>query len=324
MQTLHIYDCLSRDERILKETEDEKEVEYLSANESDDSEYQSRRRKQSGGGDKKSLHMVIHLFGMNADGEAVRVDVSGFRPYFFVSLPDNQTGYDAIEKKLRAKIKTDVDLIDFKIENHQKFYGYTGGKPFRFVRMSFQSMSLFYTVRKEFLDERNQPKMVLRVGEAALDVYESNIDPMLRFFHLRGVTPCGWAGVKGEEVESETGIRIQCQWTDVSVPTSTPGIAPSAPLLHAFWDIECYSENGEFPLPKKNYERISKLIAQHATSVENAKELLLNAVLYPDNPPENMSSLPLMRRRAGTQRCMTRRGAALRFEVPASVAAQWR
>ena len=129
MQTLHIYDCLSRDERILKETEDEKEVEYLSANESDDSEYQSRRRKKSYG-DKKQLHMVIHLFGMNADGEAVRVDVSGFRPYFFVTLPDNQTSYDAIEKKLRMKLKTDVDLIDFKIENHQKFYGYTGGKPF--------------------------------------------------------------------------------------------------------------------------------------------------------------------------------------------------
>jgi len=247
MQTLHIYDCLSRDERILKETEDEKEVEYLSANESDDSEYQSRRRKRNYG-DKKQLHMIIHLFGMNADGEAVRVDVSGFRPYFFVSLPDNQTGYDAIEKKLRAKLKTDVDLIDFKIENHQKFYGYTGGKPFRFVRMSFQSMSLFYTVRKEFLDERNQPKMVLRVGEAALDVYESNIDPMLRFFHLRGVTPCGWACVKGDEVESETGIRIQCQWTDVSVATSPPGKAPTAPLLHAFWDIECYSHSGDFPV----------------------------------------------------------------------------
>jgi DNA polymerase elongation subunit (family B) len=278
MQTLHIYDCLSRDERILKETEDEKEVEYLSANESDDSEYQSRRRRQTGGGDKKSLHMVIHLFGMNADGQAVRVDVSGFRPYFFVSLPDNQTDYDAIEKMLRMKLKSDVDLIEFKVENHQKFYGYTGGKSFRFVRMSFQSMSLFYTVRKEFLDQNNQPKMplgngkpalnvknsdidpmlphlrkilphsALRKGERAYDVFESNIDPMLRFFHLRGVTPCGWACVKGDEVESETGIRIQCDWTAVSPAAAPPGKAPTAPLLHAFWDIECYSHSGDFPV----------------------------------------------------------------------------
>lgn len=253
MQTLHIYDCLSRDERVLKETEDEKEVEYLSAHESDDSEYQSRRRKTNTG-DKKSLHMVIHLFGMNADGEAVRVDVSGFRPYFFVSLPDNQTSYDALEKKLRMKLKSDVELIEFKVENHQKFYGYTGGKPFRFVRMSFQSMSLFYTVRKEFLDEKNMPKMILGKGERPLDVYESNIDPMLRFFHLRDVTPCGWACVKGDEVESETGIRIQCDWTAVSPAAAPPGRVV-APLLHAFWDIECYSHSGDFPVAKPKMKK---------------------------------------------------------------------
>ena len=270
METLHIYDCLSRDERVLKETEDEKEVEYLSAHESDDSEYQSRRRRQTGGGDKKQLHMVIHLFGMNANGQAVRVDVSGFRPYFFVSLPDTHTSCDAIEKKLRLKLKGDVDLIEFKVENHQKFYGYTGGKPFRFVRMSFQSMSLFYTVRKEFLDEKNQPKMVLGKGEKPLDVYESNIDPMLRFFHLRGVTPCGWACVKGDEVESETGIRIQCKWTDVSPATAPPGKAPTAPLLHAFWDIECYSHSGDFPvaLPKGKKD-CSSAECKHAKSVMN-------------------------------------------------------
>ena len=248
METLHIYDCLSRDERILKETEDEKEVEYLSAHESDDDEYQSQRRKKENASEKKSLHMIIHLFGMNAAGHAVRVDVSGFRPYFFVSLPENQNGHEAIEKKLRMKLKADVELIDFKVENHQKFYGYTGGKTFRFVRMSFQSMSLFYTVRKEFLDEKQNPKMVLRAGERPLDVYESNIDPMLRFFHLRGVTPCGWACVKGDEMESESGIHIRCDWTAVSPTVSPPGKAPTAPLLHAFWDIECYSHSGEFPV----------------------------------------------------------------------------
>ena len=248
METLHIYDCLSRDERILKETEDEKEVEYLSAHESEDEEYQSQRRKKENASEKKSLHMIIHLFGMNAAGHAVRVDVSGFRPYFFVSLPENQNGHEAIEKKLRMKLKADVELIDFKVENHQKFYGYTGGKTFRFVRMSFQSMSLFYTVRKEFLDEKQNPKMVLRAGERPLDVYESNIDPMLRFFHLRGVTPCGWACVKGDEMESESGIHIRCDWTAVSPTVSPPGKAPTAPLLHAFWDIECYSHSGEFPV----------------------------------------------------------------------------
>ena len=248
METFHIYDSLSRDERILKESEDEKQVEYQSAHESDDDEFQSNRKKRKDYyGDNKTLHMVIHLFGMNAKGEPVRVDVSGFRPYFFVSLPDNQPDYEAIEKKLRAKLKSDIDLVEFKLEYHKKFYGYTGGKQFRFVRMSFQSLEIFYTVRKEFLDEKQCPKMSLRNGEKPLEVFESNIDPMLRFFHLRGISPCGWACVKGDEYESETGIRISCDWESIT-PAASP--IPTAPLLHAFWDIECYSKSGEFPMAK--------------------------------------------------------------------------
>lgn len=234
---VHIYDCLSRDERIIKETESEKEVEYLSAYDSDDG--RSRKPKTSYN-DRKTHHMVIHLFGMDAKGQAMRIDVNGFRPFFYVdigTLPD----YSPIEKHLRTKLRGDVDLIEFKIENHQKFYSYTGGKSFRFLKMSFQSLSMFYTVRKEFLDEKQCPKMSIKGGKP-FDVYESNIDPMLRFFHMRGISPCGWVCVKGDEVESETGLRYQCDWKDIG-----PGAGGVAPLLHAFWDIECYSHSGEFP-----------------------------------------------------------------------------
>jgi DNA polymerase elongation subunit (family B) len=238
---VHIYDCLSRDERIIKETESEKEVEYLSAYDSDHG-----KKPKTSYNDRKTHHMVIHLFGMDANGQAMRIDVNGFRPFFYVdigSLPD----YTPIEKQLRTKLRTDVDLIEFKMEYHQKFYSYTGGKSFRFLKMSFQSLSMFYTVRKEFLDDKQGPKMSIKGGKP-LDVYESNIDPMLRFFHMRGISPCGWAKVTGTEVESESGMRLQCDWKDIG-----PGAGGVAPLLHAFWDIECYSHSGEFPqaLPAK-------------------------------------------------------------------------
>ena len=228
----HIYDCVSRDEHILKETEYEKDVEYIS--------YDSENEKTPF--DRKNHHMVIHLFGMDSTGQAIRVDVNGFRPFFYVALPDNSHDYSAIEKHLRAKLKSDIDLVEFKIENHQKFYGYTGGRTFRFLKLSFQSLSMFYRVRKEFLDEKQAYKMVLRKGEKPLEVYESNIDPMLRFFHMRGIRPCGWASVNGQELESETGLRIQCDWENIG-----PATGGLAPLVHAFWDIECYSRSGEFP-----------------------------------------------------------------------------
>jgi DNA polymerase elongation subunit (family B) len=254
MYTLHIYDCLSRDERVIRETEDEKEVEYLSANESDGSEFRSYKKRKPNLFDKKNHHMVIHLFGMNSDGKAIRIDVNGFRPFFYVALPNDCPDEEPIKKRLREKLKGDVELIHFNLEYHKKFYGYTGGKNFRFVRMSFQSMSMFYTVRKEFLDDTQTGKMSLKKGEKPLEVFESNIDPMLRFFHMRNIRPCGWATLTHADIietEDSDEIRLQCDWKDIG-PASA---STTAPLLHAFWDIECYSHSGEFPMAEPKVKK---------------------------------------------------------------------
>ncbi len=128
------------------------------------------------------------------------------------------------------------------------------------------------------------------------EVFEANLDPMLRFFHLQNLQPCGWATIDAEPDFNDSGIlELNASWKSISFCKSPPVFV--APFLIASWDIECYSENGEFPLPKKNYERISKLLIQHSASAENAKELLLNAILYPDNPPENMDPI---RSKSGT------------------------
>jgi DNA polymerase elongation subunit (family B) len=253
MYTLHIYDCLSRDTRVIRETEDEKEVEYLSGDESDGSEYKTYKKRKANPFDKKNHHMVIHLFGMTAEGKAIRVDVNGFRPFFYVALPNTCADEEPIKKRLREKLKGDVELIDFNLEYHKKFYGYTGGKTFRFVRMSFQSMSMFYTVRKEFLDDKQVGKMCLKKGEPALEVFESNIDPMLRFFHMRSIRPCGWATLTQADIienEDSDELRLTCDWKDIG-----PASSASAPLLHAFWDIECYSHSGEFPVAEPKFKK---------------------------------------------------------------------
>jgi DNA polymerase elongation subunit (family B) len=72
---------------------------------------------------------------------------------------------------------------------------------------------------------------------------------MLRFFHSRDLKPCGWISVNGEEVDTgdDDSIRIQCDWKNVS-PAEAPLGVVTAPLIHAFWDVECYSHTGDFPM----------------------------------------------------------------------------
>lgn len=254
MQTLHIFDAISRDRKVKKISEDEMEVEYMSAYESDDSSGYYSKKKRNLGKQMEDREMVIHLFGMNAEGESIRVDVSGFRPYFYVALPKSCIDSDPIEKRLRMKLKAQVDQLEFKIENKKKLYGYSGDNTTRFLKISMPSLGLFYTVRKEFLDEKQQPKFSIRDRETPLEVFESNIDPMLRFFHTRDVKPCGWISVTGDECEAEDGVRIECDWMKVS-PSEPPAGVVNAPLVHAFWDIECYSHTGDFPVAQPTVKK---------------------------------------------------------------------
>jgi DNA polymerase elongation subunit (family B) len=80
-ETFHILDALSRDQyiEITRETEEEQEV-TLSWEDPDVSYGTSESNK-------KKCSMVIHLFGMTADGESLRCDVEGFRPYLYVKGP---------------------------------------------------------------------------------------------------------------------------------------------------------------------------------------------------------------------------------------------
>jgi hypothetical protein len=114
-----------------------------------------------------------------------------------------------------------------------------------------------------------------------MSVFEATLDPMLRFFHLRNIKPCGWVTTAAEDENT--------QWDEISPCEAPP--APSAKFMTAYWDIECYSENGEFPLPKKGYERVAKLLHENAKTSSEAAELLLMATLYPATPPAGMDPL---------------------------------
>jgi len=218
-------------------------------------------QKEEDGEDGPTQAMLIHLFGMTPEGESIRVNITDFRPFFYIAYPTTFKSYEALESEVSARVlekykgkrreekQREVDDIEYKVEYKQELYGYTGGKTKRFLRISVSSLSFFYEIRKLFLDDKQMPCFLLGRNKP-FEVYESNIDPMLRFFHMRGIDPCGWATVNGGSSEiTDTGTQITCKWTAASQAEAPPGKI-TAPFIHAFWDIECYSESGEFPLAK--------------------------------------------------------------------------
>lgn len=242
----HILDALSRDQYMVvtRETEEEQEIEYSwEDNANPDISY---GHAAQGVGNKKCC-MVIHLFGMTADGGSLRCDIDGFRPYLYVKVPPS---LDISQFRQHIGELAPASMSVERVKR-KELYGFTADEEFTFFKLAVASMKDFRALKNILLNDHQEPIFSLSKKSAPLPVYESGLDPLLRFFHLRDVAPCGWVSVEpvDDGFDEETDIRvIRCSWEDVSPEKSPP--KPTAPFKSLFWDIECYSRSGDFPVAK--------------------------------------------------------------------------
>jgi len=280
--TFHIIDSISQDvdgDTLFKGYLSDEEVKKKKV---------VRQGQEEAPKDPSRLRMNIYLFGKTEKGENVRACVEGFSPFFFVRLPSNTKKVkEDFEKRLEPILKNRRQWAGYPVKldfvRRKLLYGYTAGESYTFVKLTVPSLMAFRALRKIFLEmDTSTPHFVLYAGEDPLEVYEANLDPMLRFFHLRDIKPCGWVRAEGLIEEGELTV----DWESVH-PTTGPVAA--APFLMAAWDIESYSENGEFTLAKKGYARLAKQLYALAETPEAAAKLILGAAT--GNPAEGMDHL---------------------------------
>lgn len=255
----HILDIQTRDQRVESETEDAKEVVYESGDEESDDEIkkyvQAKRYKKYV---QAKREFIIYLFGTTTEGETIRINVTGFRPGFYLKLPDTQVGaaIDSIKTYISSQ-RIDTTELKFQRVNKKKFYGFTANRPFNFLYITCPSLTMFRNLRNLFLNDKSEPatkaSLMAPLRGQPPEVYEANIDPMLRFLHIQNLKPCGWAKIDDAEsflVGEEDSITIyECNYEEV---IATEGTRATAPFLVASWDIECYSASGDFPQAEKN------------------------------------------------------------------------
>ena len=260
--TFQVIDIIARDEVVLREDDEVREVVYESDSGSD-SDYESKRRsafaKSKAATEKKSLE--INLFGRTADGVAVRLDIKGFRPSFALRLPldGSSSQYVTALKDYVKKSGIPMDQIGWRLEQKKVFYGFTAERLFPFVVVDTPSIALFRRMKNLFLNEKSQYATRRALGAPwrrgqVPEVFDASLDPMLRFLHLRDIDPCGWVTASAEDVDEG---QYQCDWEEVGRGTAPAGCA-IAPFKKVFWDIECMSYTGEFPLAIASYQRTAK------------------------------------------------------------------
>ena len=170
------------------------------------------------GHDTEDGKFIVRAYGRSSDGRSVAASTY-FEPYFFARASHR------VPNVRGAK-------IDYVLA--KDLWGFQNGQSSRFVKMTFKTHKALRGAA--WVLERDHWRL-----------YESNIDPVLRFMHVTGCTSTGWIEVDEgqEDMDSRCDVNLH---VDAFVPVKD--CDEIAPLRIMSFDIECYSTTGAFPNPQ--------------------------------------------------------------------------
>ena len=213
---------------------------------------------------------TINAFGVTPRGRSVCVRVRGFPPFFYVKVPaDLGRGprrAAAVQALADMLAGSDMRLrVEAATPLHKRdFWGFNGGETFDFVRLRFRTLRDMRIAASK-ISKRTVPVQVRGFGSAQLALYESNMDPLLRFLHVQQLQPAGWVKIAARSAvrlagHSTCDVTYDCAWKHMLPHPDPP--ACIAPMVLASFDIECASAHGDFPVAKKDYRRLAIDVVQ--------------------------------------------------------------
>ena len=240
--------------------------------------------------EEQDLYTIL-LYGNTENCETVSVNIVDYKPYSYVKPPSDwedisdkeftkrlaklntilqNEKYDAEwqGKKYQRKIIAKQYLEHFEdltFVKKKEFWGFTNDRLFRYIKVSVLSLALFNSLKYYFQSRKKE----------GFKLYESNIDPFIRYIHEQNIKPCGWVSIKDYNlVDNQTrcDYNIETKYSNV-IPLDINKISP---LLIASFDIECTSSHGDFPVAKKDYKKVAQdLVLVARAGYEIDKEYLV-------------------------------------------------
>ena len=222
----------------------------------------------------KKRHFCIQMFGINEIGETCSLFVHDFEPFFFIKLPmqwtkgDLDSWYATFKKKMGFSSKDCVSCI---MQEKDQLYQFTGVMKYHFAKLSFGNMSAFYNAKRIIVNEQG----------FQFPLYESEIPPMLRFFHIQNISPSGWVKVRDDlcETPSEPMTTTKHEFIcskDHLIPL--PNKETPVPYKICSFDAEMSSSHGDFPVPIKDYKRPATQIIDALQKRMSKSKMKIDAV----------------------------------------------
>jgi DNA polymerase elongation subunit (family B) len=215
---------------------------------------------------KDKKRFTIQMFGINEQGETCCIIVRDYEPFFYAKVPETwgfeaKARFIAELKKAVGKFNEDSILTDeCKLLRRKTLYGFDGGKDHKFLMLKFKNTATMNKVKALWYIRKgmNSEMHLNHRGYNDTQIYEANIPPLLRYFHIKDISPSGWVKIKGELTESnkQTTCRYEyCVGHKDVVPQ--PEKETLVPYKIMSFDIEASSSHGDFPVPIKTYKKLA-------------------------------------------------------------------
>jgi len=242
---------------------------------------------------KDTPNFMVELYGINESGETACIKVNNYKPFFYIKVGDDWTSNNIgqfkswFTKKLgpyHSKFMINMELVSKK-----KLYGFTHGKESKFIKIKFhnsvgmnKARGLWNSYNEE--GERKRVNLIYKQSktkEYVLELYESSIPPLLRYFHLNDISPSGWIKIKNAKKYVVSNKVTRC---DYEYECSEKHVVPVVdketivPYKICSFDIEASSSHGDFPLPVKTYKRLASNIMDLYDKMQPNENMILSFI----------------------------------------------
>ena len=223
----------------------------------------------------------IQMFGINEEGKRASIIVEEYQPFFYLKVGDKWTKSvkDQFVSHLKAKVGKyyENSIVECKLIERKKLYEFDAGKLHRFIMIKFANVPVYNKVKnfwyKDNINSDGEKERKLLPGglwfkDCYVELYEAALPPLLRFFHLREISPSGWIAlpakksleIKGSNKTTTCDYEFSVNYKNIVAlnDKETP-----VPYKIMSFDIEASSSHGDFPVPIKSYKKLATNIADY-------------------------------------------------------------
>ena len=274
------------------------------------------------------MKFLIQMFAVDETGKTCSIIVDNFKPFFYVLISDNwnlQTKEEFVThlKKKLGRYHCN-EITGCIIVKRKKLYGFDGRKEHKFIRIEFSNMNTFNKTKNFWYSEYTESGSHLLPNGYVFNstktrLYESNIPPILRYFHMQDISPSGWVvllnvkNTKSMNSNSKTTCDFEYTMSYKDI-ISISHKETRVPYKICSFDIEASSSHGDFPVPIKSYKKLSTNIIEYFENLttkinpELCKNILRRIMLcafgfytmneidrvYPQKSPKSKTDVELM------------------------------